>query len=143
MHDEAVAAAREYDVQLDDLKRRADELDHRRSALPHDTLSSASADHALGRARQVLEDSRGTLRGVRGKLQKPGTAAETQALIDELRRRLGDGITEATSEISAVESWVAIAERQRTAVAQRPAPPPEPPTEDRAPETDRSGAPIR
>jgi hypothetical protein len=142
MHDEAVAAAREYDARLDDLKRRADELDHRRAALPHDSLSSASADHTLGQARSVLEDQRGYLRGVRTKLQKPGTKAELQALIDELRHRLGDSITEATSEISAVESWVAIAERQRTAVAQRPAPP-EPPTDDRAPETDRSGAPIR
>jgi hypothetical protein len=142
MHDEAVAAAREYDARLDDLKRRADELDHRRAGVPHDTLSSASADHTLGQARQVLEDGRGTLRGVRTKLQKPGTNAELQALLDDLRRRLDDGITEASSEISAVESWVAIAERQRTAVAQRPAPP-EPPTEDRAPETDRSGAPIR
>ena len=91
----------------------------------------------------MLEDQRGYLRGVRAKLQKPGTNAELQALIDELRHRLDDGITEASSEISAVESWVAIAERTRTAVAQRPAPPAEPPTEDRAPETDRSGAPIR
>jgi hypothetical protein len=143
MHDEAVAAAHEYDARLDDLKRRADELDHRRAALPHDTVSSASADHALGQARTVLEDQRGHLRGVRSKLQKPGTTAELRALVDELRRRLDDGITEATSELSAVESWVAIAERQRTAVARRPPPPPEPPTEDRAPETDRSGAPIR
>jgi len=142
MHDEAVAAAREYDARLDDLKRRADELDHRRAGVPHDTLSSASADHTLGQARQVLEDGRGTLRAVRTKLQKPGTNAELQALLDDLRRRLDDGITEASSELSAVESWVAIAERQRTAVAQHPAPP-EPPTEDRAPETDRSGAPIR
>jgi hypothetical protein len=67
-----------------------------------------------------------------------------EALLGELRHRLDDGITEATSEISAVESWVAIAERERVAGAQRPAPPPpEPSTEDRAAETDRSGAPIR
>lgn len=141
-HDEAIAAAGEYDARLDDLKRRADELDRRRAALPHDTVSSASADHTLGQARSVLEDQRGYLRGVRTRLQKPGTSAEREALIDELRRRLDDGITEASSEISAVESWVAIAERQRTAVALRPAPP-EPATDDRAPETDRSGAPSR
>jgi hypothetical protein len=143
MHDEALAAVRDYDARLDDLKRRADDLDHRRGALPHDTLSSAATEHTLGQARSVIEDDRGYLKTVRTKLQKPGTVGELQVLLDELRRRLDDGLTEATSEIGAVESAVWIAE-QRAPGAQPPAPPPpEPPTEDRAPETDRSGAPIR
>src|SRR5262249_23189364 len=110
----------------------------------HDTVTSAATEHTLGQARSVIEDERGYLKTVGAKLQKPGTLGELHALTDELRRRLDDGIIEATSEIAAVESAVWIAEHERAPGAPPPAPPPaEPPSEDRAPETDRSGAPIR
>jgi hypothetical protein len=145
---ELVATARDYDSRLDELKLRGEAIDRRRLALPHDTLNSAAAEHSLGHARTVIEDQRGYLRTVRARLRdlRPGALAETRALLDELRHRLDDGVTEATAELAAVESWVAIAEQQ-----QRPgAPPPEPPPEparpagaDRARETDASGTPIR
>jgi hypothetical protein len=129
IRDEALAIAARFDAQLDDLKHRAEDVEQRRAPLPHDTLASASADHDLAQARSVLEDQRGYLTTVRSRLQKPSTRAELRRLLDEMRSHLADGVTEATADLSAVESWVSIATRA--------------PVDDRAPETDRSGAPIR
>jgi hypothetical protein len=143
MRDEALATAASFDVRFDELQHRADEVEHRRAALPHDTLAGASADHSLGRARSVIEDQRGYLRTVRAQLPKSSPRAELQRLIGEMRRRLEDGVTEAGAELSAVESWVAITTRDGAPGAPRPPPPPPEPVDDRAPETDRSGAPIR
>ena len=121
IRDEALALAARFDARFDDLRHRAEAVEQRRAALPHDTLASASADHDLGQARTVIEDHRSYLKTVRVRLQKPSTRAELRRLLDEMRSRLEDGVTEATADLSAVESWVAIATR----------------------ETDRSGAPIR
>jgi len=141
MRDEVLATAARFDARFDELRHRAEAVELRRAALPHDTLASASADHSLGQARSVIEDERGYLTTARARLQKPSTRAELLRLLDEMRSRLEDGITEAGAELSAVESWVAIATRGGAPAP--PAPPPPEPVDDRAPETDRSGAPIR
>jgi hypothetical protein len=151
LQQEVLATARDYDRRLDELQQRADELDRRRRALPHDTLDSAPAEHSLAQARSAIEDRRGYLQGVRARLAggKPGSVRELHGLLDELRARLDDGVVEASAELEAVESWVAIAAQPQRAGAQPPDPEPEPAPapattpEDRAPETDSSGAPIR
>jgi hypothetical protein len=144
---ELAATAASYDARLDELRQRATDLDVRRQALPHDALDAAAAEHSLGQARLAIENLRSYLRSVRGRAAgtKPGAARELSGILDELRRRLDDGITEATSDLEAVESWEALAGRRQQAGAQAPAPPaPEPaePNDDR-PEADRTGAPIR
>jgi len=145
MVDEALAAAAAYDARLVDLARRADELEHRRATLPHDTLNSAAAEHSLSQARTAIAGQRGYLTGARARLKAiaPGAPREVRALVDELRQRLDTGLTEAVAELSAVESSVAIAEQQRRPGAPPPEPIAEPTVEDRAPDTDRSGTPIR
>ena len=70
--------------------------------------------------------------------------AELHALLDEMRARLDGGVREARDDLAAVESWIATAPLRQRADAQPPTPEPPPPgSEDGAPETDRSGAPIR
>lgn len=144
MRDEILATAARQDARFDELRHRAEDVEQRRAALPHDSLASASADHSLSQARSVIEDERGYLRTLRTRLQKPSTRAELQQLLDEMHRRFEDAVTEAVAELSAVESWVALAAQSPAPAAQPPEPqePPEP-VDDRAPETDRSGAPIR
>lgn len=146
LQDEVVATAGSYDSRLDELKHRADDVDRRRAALPRDTPSSAAAEHSLGQARTVIGDQRSYLQTVRTRLKAipSGAPGQVQALLDEMRQRVDDGLTEATADLEAVESWVAIAQQQQRPGAQPPPPPaPEAVPEDRAPDTDASGAPIR
>ena len=150
-----LAAIRSYDTRLEELARRADAVDLRRRALPHDTLDSAPAEHALAQARSAIGDRRGYLTSVRARLAGPGPAssAELQRLLAELRRRLDDGATEAIADLDAAESWVAVAEQQRRQAAPPAAAPAAEPESDpepagrsgarRSPPTDSSGAPIR
>jgi hypothetical protein len=147
---ELTAAAAGYDARLDELKHRAEDLDHRRQALPHDALDAAAAEHSLGQARLTIENLRSFLRSARTRAAgiKPGGARELSGILDEVRQRLEAGITEATSNLEAVESWEAIAARRAQAGAQPPPPQPEPnesnsESNDDRPETDRTGAPIR
>jgi hypothetical protein len=159
LQQEVLATAGDYDRRLDELQQRADELDRRRRALPHDTLDGAPAEHRLAQARSAIEDRRGYLQGVRARLAggKPGAVRELQVLLDELRARLDGGVVEATADLQAVDSWVAAAAQLQRAGAQPPATEPEPrsyapapaapaappASGDRAVEIDRSGAPIR
>jgi hypothetical protein len=153
LQQEVLATAKEYDRRLDELAERADELDHRLASRPHDpphaTLDRAAAEHHLARARSAIQDRRGYLTAVRARLGKPGSVPELHALVDEMRARLGDGVVEATADLAAVEGWIAAAAQAERGGAQPPAADPEPPappeseSEDAAPETDRSGAPIR
>ena len=65
--------------------------------------------------------------------------------LDGKRRELEAGVTEASSELEAVESWTAGTE-QRAGAPQPPAAAPpsaEPAPDDREPQADGSGAPIR
>ena len=147
LQQEALATAGDYDRRLDQLQERADEVDRRFRALPGATLDSAPAEHRLGQAHAAIADRRGYLTAVRVRLAgKPGSVAELHALLDEMRARLDGGVREANDDLAAVESWIATAPLRPRADAQ---PTPEPPTpaapgsDDGAPETDSSGAPIR
>jgi hypothetical protein len=158
LQQEVLATAKDYDRRLDELARRADDIDHRRQALRRATLDSASAEHRLAQARSAIEDRRGYLEAVRARLAgKPGSVTELRGLLDEMRARLDDGVLEANDDLAAVESWIATAAQSQRADAQPPAPEPEPPapvrstapaaptagSDDGAPETDSPGAPIR
>jgi hypothetical protein len=149
LRQEALATARDYEHRLDDLQQRAGEVDHRRQALGRATLGSAAAEHRLAQARSAIEDRRGYLKGVRARLAgRPGSVAELHGLLDELRARLDGGIVEAGDDLAAVESWLATATQPQRAGAQPSAPDPEhlapaAGSDDGAPETDSSGAPIR
>lgn len=155
LQQEALATAKDHDRRLDQLAERADELarrlDHHRRELPHATLSSAAAEHALAQARSAIQDRRGYLTGVRARLGKPGSVPELHALLDEMRVRLSDGLVEATTELAAVDSWLAAQAQAERAGAHPLAAEPDPAaalpsgsgSDNGAPETDRSGAPIR
>jgi hypothetical protein len=147
LQQEALATAKDYDRRLDALQERADDLERRLRALPGGTLDSAPAEHRFSQARAAIGDRRGYLTGVRARLaDKPGSIGELHALLDEMHARLDDGIREASDDLAAVESWIATAPLRPRADAQptpEPPPPPAPGTDDGAPETDRSGAPIR
>ncbi|HMG56349.1 MAG TPA: hypothetical protein VK601_22775 [Kofleriaceae bacterium] len=153
LQDEALAAAAAYDARLVELARRADEVEHRRAVLPHDTLNSAAAEHSLSQARAAIAGLRGQLTEARSRLKavRPGAAGEVRTLLEEMRHRLDDGLTAAIADLSAVESSVAIAEQQRRPGAPAPEPTanptahptPEPASVPREPDTDRSGTPIR
>jgi hypothetical protein len=153
LQQEALATAKDHDRRLDQLADRADELARRmerhRRELPHATLSSAAAEHSLAQARSAIQDRRGYLTGVRARLGKPGSVPELHALLDEMRARLSGGLVEATSDLAAVDSWLAAQAQAERAGAHPLAAEPDPPPplsgsgSDDAPETDRSGAPIR
>jgi hypothetical protein len=66
---------------------------------------------------------------------------ELQKLIDATREHFETGVIEATSELSAVESWLAVAEQRRSAPAAPPVP--EPGADEPAPVAPGSDAPIR
>ncbi|HEX3761116.1 MAG TPA: hypothetical protein VHW23_20615 [Kofleriaceae bacterium] len=147
LQQELLATAKAYERRLDELSDRAGDLDRRRQAVPHDTLDAAAAEHELGQARSAIEDRRSYLRGVRSRLAgRPGSVVELRALLDELRARLDTGIVEATADLGAVDGWLASAALLPRAGAQ-PADPepanPGPEGSESAPETDRTGAPIR
>jgi hypothetical protein len=147
LQQEVLAIAREYDHRLDALQERADDIERRFRALPGGTLDSAPAEHRFSQARAAIGDRRGYLTGVRARLaDKPGSVGELHALLDEMRARLDDGVREASDDLAAVESWIATAPLRPRADAQptpEPPPPAAPGSDDGAPETDRSGAPIR
>jgi hypothetical protein len=147
LQQEALAIARDYDRRLDELEERAKDIEGRLRTLPGGTLDSAPAEHRFSQARAAIGDRRGYLTGVRARLAgKSFSVPELHALLDEMRARLDDGVREASDDLAAVESWIATAPLRPRADAQPtpepPAPPP-PGSDDGAPETDRSGAPIR
>lgn len=147
LQQEVLAIARDYDHRLDALQERADDIELRLRALPGGTLDSAPAEHRFSQARAAIGDRRGYLTGVRARLaDKPRSVGELHALLDEMRARLDDGVRGASDDLAAVESWIATAPLRPRADAQ---PTPEPPapahpgSDNGAPETDSSGAPIR
>ena len=147
LQQEVLATARDYDRRLDELQERADDIERRLRTLPGGTLDSAPAEHRFSQARAAIGDRRGYLTGVRARLaDKPGSVPELHALLDEMRTRLDDGVREASDDLAAVESWIATAPLRPRADAQptpEPPAPPRPGSDDGAPETDSSGAPIR
>jgi hypothetical protein len=107
MQDEALEVAKAYQVRVGELTRRAD-------AIHLDQLSAADAKLAYVQARSTLERARNELQHVPVTLQdkaKSGHREDLQKLIDAMRERLELDVIDATSKLSAVESWLALAER--------------------------------
>jgi hypothetical protein len=149
MQDEVSVSVVGHRARFDELKRRADAIELRAHALPQD-VAAASAMHTLGLARTVIDQDLAHLQQMPTMLSAWMNSSEArkllQAWLDNRRRELGDDLVEATAELEAVESWTAVTEQR--AGSPRPGavpePPPAPPTtDDRPPQTDRTGAPIR
>jgi hypothetical protein len=155
MQDELLASVQGYRARFDELKRRADAIEPRAHALPQDT-AAASALHTLGVARTAIDLSLGQLSQVPQMLPawlgSKDARSLVQAWLSDKRFQLEAAALEATSELEAVESWTAVA-AQRAEASRPAAEPPDPgpgstapdtaATDDHAPETDGSGAPIR
>ena len=133
LQDEAVATAKVYQQRLDELALRATALGPRVVALPSDMPDTT-------RARQLYQQALSTIEAHRRELQqelplgvqagmKSGNPLELIQLIDRIRENQEHGATEATAELSAVESWVAIAEQRQYAPRSAAAAPPA--TDDR------------
>jgi hypothetical protein len=153
MKDELLASVNGYQARFDELKRRADAIEPRAHALPKDT-AAASALHTLGLARTAIDQSLGQLsqvpQMVAAWLSSRDPRSLVQAWLSDQRRELDAVAIEATSELSAVESWTAMAEQRAEAPRPAAVPPPDPEpapaapaSDDEAPETDASGAPVR
>jgi len=146
LQDEAVATAKLYQQRVDELSHRAAVIGPRVAALASAAPDGARARQAYQQALAAIEDRRRDLQqqlplGVQGAM-KSGNPDELARLIDRLREVQERSATEATSRLSAVESWVAIAEQRQTAPRAGAAPsapePPEPPEPDDRP----SGSPA-
>jgi hypothetical protein len=117
MKDEALATAKTYQAQVDELARRAQAIGKRAATLPAQALNSASAQKTYQEAISVLGRARNDLQQIPVRVQA-GTAGKPEDLVRllaELHERTEDAIREAAGGLAAVESWVAITE-------QRPAP---------------------
>ena len=120
LKDEALATAKTYQEQVDDLAHRAQVVGHRLSTLPAQALNSATAQRAYQGASSVLARTRNDLQQVAVRAQTGATSGkreDLERLIAELHQRTDDAIREAGSGIAAVESWVAIAEQRQRASA--------------------------
>jgi hypothetical protein len=120
MQAEALDLAKAYQARFDELYRRA-------SAIPRDHLSTADAQWAYGQAISTLDRFRNDLKQVPVMAQagaKSGNPDELEKLIDSMRGRFEAGVIDATSKLSAVESWLAIAEHQGGQAPRAPDPAP-------------------
>ena len=147
LKDEALATAKDYQQRFDELAHRADVIGRRGNTLPPDTLNSADAQRVYRQAQAKLEEYRRNLQQAPTLVEagvKSGRPEELHKLIDSLHDRFEDGVVETTSQLAAVESWIAAAELRQGAPRIAPAPPaPEPVTGDPAPADPGSAAPIR
>ncbi|HEU4732368.1 MAG TPA: hypothetical protein VFT22_30950 [Kofleriaceae bacterium] len=135
MQAEALEIAKSYQARFDDLSRRA-------SAIPRDRLSTADAQWAYGQAISTLDRFRNELQQVPVMVQagaKSGNPEELEKLIDSMHERFEAGVIDATAKLSAVESWLAIAEHQGGQTPRTPDPGPgeTPPAESGSPAPDR------
>jgi hypothetical protein len=117
MQDEAQAVAKTYQDQVDDLARRIQAIGPRVTALAGDALNTASAQRAYQEATTLLTRARNDLRQLPAHARESTSADDLQKLIANLHEKIGDSVLEATSDVEAVESWVATAEQQRRAGA--------------------------
>jgi hypothetical protein len=119
LQDEAVATAKIYQQSLDELAHRAAVLGPRVAALPADAPDAARARQIYQQALSTIEERRRELQqqlplGVQAGM-KSGNPDEIARLIDRTREGQERAVTEATAELSAVESWIAIAEQRQIA----------------------------
>jgi len=147
LKDEALATAKDYQQRFEELTRRADMIGRRANALPLETPNSVDARRVFARAMAGLEEYRGYLQQVPTRVQAGvtnGSPDELPKLIDELHKHLEDGVIDTTWGLSAVESWVAVAEQRRSAPQPSPAASPTETVPEGSPPIDpASGAPIR
>jgi hypothetical protein len=141
LQDEAVATAKIFQHRVDELSHRAAALGPRVAAL---TADVPDGDTARGLYRQALATIEARRRDLQQQLplglemaKKNGNPEEYTQLIDRLRETQEASATEADSALSAVESWLAIAE-QRQLAPRRTADP-----ADRAPGASGSQAPVQ
>jgi hypothetical protein len=139
LQDEALVMAKAY-------QQRFDELAHRADAIDPQTLSTAEVQRVYQHARSTLGRYRNEVRQAPIQAQtgaRNGNPDELRKLIASLRERFEEGVIDATSGLTAVESWLGVAE-QRQMTPRAPAEPlaTEPATEDPAPEAPGSDAPI-
>ncbi|MGH2899336.1 MAG: hypothetical protein ACRDMZ_11725 [Solirubrobacteraceae bacterium] len=126
LQDEAVATGRIFQHRLDELSHRAAAIGPRVSALPSDLPDAAQARRLHQQALSTIEDRRRDLQqlplGVQAGIQA-GSPGELMRLIDRTRDAQERSATEVTAELSAVESWVALAEQRQGAPGPGAAPP--------------------
>jgi hypothetical protein len=135
LQDEAVATAKILQHRIDELSHRAAVLGPRVGALTGDVPDGTTARRLYQQALATIEARRGDLQqqlpiGIEA-AKKSGSPEEFIHLIDRLRETQEGSATQVDSALSAVESWLAIAERRQLAPrsATRAAPDPG----DRAP----------
>jgi hypothetical protein len=114
LQDEALAVARTYQQRFDELGERAEALRQRGAALPPEVLSASKAGPTFRSALSRLTEYRSKLQQVPASLKTAAAAGDraVMKLIDELRHDLERGRIETISELAAVESAIAAAERQ-------------------------------
>lgn len=119
MQEEARASKTRYQERVDELVRRAQLAGQRLAALPREA-ADPTVRRVFQQARTTLERARNDLRQVDSKVDagaKTGKAEELEKVVAVLHERLDGAILEATAQVGALESWVAIAEQRRTAPA--------------------------
>ncbi|HET7503556.1 MAG TPA: hypothetical protein VFK02_21185 [Kofleriaceae bacterium] len=105
---EALEIAKGYQARFGELTRRA-------QAIPRERLSTSDAQWAFGQAISTLDRFRNELQQVPVMAEagaKSGNPEELEKLIDSMRGRFEAGVIDATAKLSAVESWLAISDRQ-------------------------------
>jgi len=124
LKDEALATAKTYQEQLDDLMHRAQMVGQRLTTLPAQALNSAVAQRTYQGASSVLARTRNDLQQVANQAQAGAASGKREVLerlIADLHDRTDGAIREAGSGLAAVESWVAITEQRTAAPAAAPA----------------------
>ena len=131
LKDEALTMASGYQERFDDLA-------HRAAAINPDRLTTTEVQRVYLQAKSTIDRFRNDVRQLPVQAQTSaanGNPEDLQKLIDVTRERFEGGVIEATTELTAVENWLAAAE-QHGALRPSGAPPdrasPEPGTEDPA-----------
>jgi len=137
LKDEALTMASGYQERFDDLA-------HRAAAIKPDRLTTSEAQRVYLQAKSTIDRFQNDVRQLPVQAQTSaanGNAEDLQKLIDMTRERFEDGVIEATSELTAVENWLAAADQHGAPRAPAPPAAPEPGTED--PAAPGSETPIR
>jgi len=125
LQDEVLATQTRYQARTDELVQRANAVAQRFAALPRDLPDTMVAQRTFLQARAALDRTRMRLRQVPQQVQagvKAGKTEELDKLIGSLHQELDAAMREATGELSAIESWVAIVEQRRSSAPTAPAP---------------------
>jgi hypothetical protein len=146
LQDEALATAKICQQRIDELSQRAAVLGPRVAALAADVRDNTTARELYKQAVAAIEARRRDLQvqlpsGIQAGMTS-GNPEELTRLIDRVRQTQERSATEAASALSAVESWLAIAE-QRQGAPRASAAPSAPDPGDREPGASGSQPPIR